>query len=155
MTSISMLPGRLLLVVDPPETRSRRGILYPDVEAVHAAAGRVLLHEPVDLEDLTGRRVIFQKWAGRPFDWGGTTFHVFREGAILATIEEGGKRMTKAELIEEVTKYLESTIPDGDVDFEEVPDVNEFIADLEVEDAEPGEEELEERKAADEPPKAS
>lgn len=38
--------------------------------------------------------------------------------------------MLKADLIKEVAGYLDKEIPDGDVDFDDVPDVNAFIEEL-------------------------
>jgi co-chaperonin GroES (HSP10) len=87
--NIRLLPGTLLVVLDPPTTRSPGGIEFPDVEHVHARTAYVLLHEPGGVidENLTRRRIIFHKWSERDFQWGGTTLTVLREPAVLAVFE--------------------------------------------------------------------
>ena len=85
---MNLLPGRLLIVKDPPEDR-KGSILYPDVEKIYAASGYVLLHERERLdEDLTHKRIIFQKRSARDFEWNGTTLSVLKEGTVLAIFDE-------------------------------------------------------------------
>jgi co-chaperonin GroES (HSP10) len=88
--NISLLPGHVLLIVDPPLTESKGGILFPDVEKVYACTGYVLLHEPLGIvdEDLTKKRIIFRKWSTRDFEWNGTTLTVVHEQNVLAILEE-------------------------------------------------------------------
>jgi len=89
MSSFLLLPGRLLINIEPPEDRTKSGLLYPSVEKVYASTAMVLHHDPHSLEEnLTGKRIIFQKWSSKDFEWNGTTLSVIREGNVQAIIEE-------------------------------------------------------------------
>lgn len=90
--------GKLILTRDPIE-RSHRGIggveiFYPDEGSTwkgeHRVAntGLVLLHSQSWLdENLTGKRIIFDKWAGVPWYLEGTEFYTIPERACLAVFE--------------------------------------------------------------------
>ena len=85
--NISLLPGTLLVAKDPDETQKGL-ILYPDVEKVVAVTGTVLMHERRAFdEDLTGKRIVLQKWSQRTLEIQGTTFWVVREAAVLMIVE--------------------------------------------------------------------
>jgi hypothetical protein len=43
--------------------------------------------------------------------------------------------MTRDQLISEVSDYLRSSVPEGEVDFDELPDVNEFMFELDDTDS--------------------
>jgi ABC-type amino acid transport substrate-binding protein len=85
--NISLLPGHLLVAKDPDETGTQY-IHFPDVEHVHACIGTVLMHERRSLEDLTGKRIVIQKWSERILELSGTKFWLIREAAVLMILEE-------------------------------------------------------------------
>jgi co-chaperonin GroES (HSP10) len=67
---IRPLYGHCLISPDPPSTESKGGILYPNRLQETAHTGFVHLHElapPWAEGPLTGKRVVFNKWAARPF----------------------------------------------------------------------------------------
>lgn len=87
--NITLLPGRVLIVPDPPETSNPKGvIIYPDVERKYASTARAYLHEPLGEEDFTGKRIIYVKWSGKPLTWKGIDFLIIKEEAVLGVIEE-------------------------------------------------------------------
>ncbi len=87
--TLSVLPGRLLVTRDPLEERTASGrIILPANERKVAATGFCHLHEPVGVENLTGKRIVFERWTWRTFTLDGHEFTIVREGAVLAVEDE-------------------------------------------------------------------
>jgi co-chaperonin GroES (HSP10) len=120
---ITLRPGTLLIAVDPPEDRTASGILYCDVEKVYASTGLVLLHEPSDVwtylakePSLTQRRIVFQKWSTRNFEWKGATLSVLKEATVLAVF--GETHMNREELKTEIVKWIDENYMDVTIDLD-------------------------------------
>lgn len=71
--NLTLFPGKVLVARDPMIARSHKGIWFSDREQKLAAEGLCVLHEPGSYWDfwggeapLTGRRITFVKFAGRP-----------------------------------------------------------------------------------------
>jgi len=134
--NITLLPGHLLVVKDPPTTESAGGIAYPDVETIYPTSAYVHIHEKGGeiAEDLTHRRIIFAKFAERDFEWKGTTFSVVAEAAVLAV---WSRRMNKEELKAEIGKFIDENVTEesGEVDLDEAgTDIANFIDELDGDD---------------------
>jgi co-chaperonin GroES (HSP10) len=86
-TTLTPLPYHLIVTLDEPETQVGR-IILPDTARKEATTALVHLHGPGALEDLTGRRVVLEKWNWRQFVLNEHTFHVVPEAAVLAVFEE-------------------------------------------------------------------
>lgn len=86
--SFHILPGHILLAPDPDEVR--RGVIwYSDRMARKSETGLVVQHAQAWLEeDLTGKRVLVEKWAWRPLQLQDTQFYVVDERSIYAVLEE-------------------------------------------------------------------
>lgn len=91
MTSLSLrlLPGRVLLRRDAPETAIGR-ILLPDTARKVSRTALCVLHEPStawhDI-DLTGHHVVYEEWSGKLSRLGNVVYYVVDESAILAILE--------------------------------------------------------------------
>src|SRR5689334_13544668 len=93
--------GKMIIVRDPIEdgvVLAGVKILYPDEgsswKGEHRVAntGLCLLHSPLRLdENLTGKRIIFDKWAGIPWRLEGTEFYTIPEMACLAVLDESAE----------------------------------------------------------------
>lgn len=90
MTKIRLLRGTLLLVRDPPET-STRGIVLPDIRHVTACTGKVLMHEPASLDDMTDVHVVYAKFSEKPFPLGRGMFTI-TEDSVMAVLESAERQ---------------------------------------------------------------
>src|SRR5262245_52394026 len=112
-THIRVLPGRLIVLPDQ-DLKMHRGILHlPEQRAQPARTGVVILHNPAREEDFTNKRVVFDRWSGRPFklirNEQVAEFVLVHETAVLAVIEKE-RKMTREDLIAEYTKRINDTI---------------------------------------------
>lgn len=87
--------GHCLISPDPDYKQSPGGIIYPKSLQGKAKTGFVHLHTPSsawDEVDLTGRRVVFDRWSSRPFtlqlEDKQHEFGVVSQWAILGVFEE-------------------------------------------------------------------
>jgi co-chaperonin GroES (HSP10) len=86
---LQLLPGRVLLKLDPDETRIGR-IYLPDNERKRSATAVCIAHEPSSSwreADMTGLHVAYEKWSGKPVVLAGVTYYTISETAILAVLE--------------------------------------------------------------------
>lgn len=87
---LRLLPGKALLRLDPDEDRV--GLIYvPDVSRKRSGTARCIWHEPStswEEDSCAGKRVVYEKWAGKPVTFAGVEYYIVDEGAILATLEE-------------------------------------------------------------------
>lgn len=92
MAEFHLLPGTLLIERDPDEVKIGL-ILLPDIERKRASTARCIHHEPSmawddpDVADLTGYRLVIDKWIGRPLPLPGCRYVVIPERAVLAVWE--------------------------------------------------------------------
>jgi hypothetical protein len=86
---IRLIRGTLLIVRDPPET-STRGIVLPDIRHVTACTGKVLMHEPVGLEDMTDAHVVYAKHSEKSFPLGESMFTI-TEDSVMAVLDSADK----------------------------------------------------------------
>lgn len=116
MSDVVMLPGRLLILEEPPIDRTASGrILFPDVERITASCAFVLLHTQKALErNMTSRRIVFSKHSGKTLELKGTKLRVIREGAVLAYFLKE-RHMEKNQIAERVADYIKS-LPGDDLD---------------------------------------
>jgi len=69
-------------------------MIMPSDLVVTAATGYVPLHEPsnwwlfIKEEDLTGKRIVFDKWSPNAFTWEGVECWLLSEAAVLAVFEK-------------------------------------------------------------------
>ena len=93
MAEFHLLPGKLLIERDPDEVKIGL-ILLPDIERKRASTARCILHEPSwawdepEWPDLTGKRLVIDKWVGKPLPLSGCTYVVIPERAVLALVED-------------------------------------------------------------------
>ena len=103
--NLYLLPGFALVSRDPIETQSHGGIHYPDKSHKVASTGICHLHSPGDYwynwywysqhqdedADVTSKRILFEKWAGRPLVLEDHEFWVIPEESILGICVELGE----------------------------------------------------------------
>lgn len=110
------LPGRLLMSFDEPISKSKFGLIIPSTAQRLAKTGFVHLHEPLAVEDLNNKRVIVDRWAGRPFpvvvNGKEFQFYCLPESCVLAVIEEE-KKMTRDELKSELCDLVDAIVDDN------------------------------------------
>lgn len=93
----------------------------------------MILHNPAREEDFTNKRVVFDRWSGRPFklirNEQVAEFVLVHETAVLAVIEKE-RKMTREDLIAEYTKRINDTIENSrelnDDDVDKLNDVCDF-----------------------------
>lgn len=86
--------GYCLVSFDNDPQPAKFGVIVPDQLKRKARTCFVHLHEPTRAfaEDLTGRKVLVDRWAGRPFTvvWNGKqyNFYCISQWAVLAVFNE-------------------------------------------------------------------
>lgn len=88
-------PGYCFITTDPDIERSLGGIWYPKQLQGKAKTGLVLLHcisSSWDEVDLTNKKVVFDRWAGKPFklkwsDGKEYTFVSVSQWSVLGIVE--------------------------------------------------------------------
>lgn len=87
--TFTILSGHLLVAPDPDIVHKGR-IHFPDNMHKKSETGLVVQHQPWGLdEDLTGERVLFEKWSWRELSLGGFTFYLIKEESVFAVLERG------------------------------------------------------------------
>jgi co-chaperonin GroES (HSP10) len=88
-TTFRCRPGHLLVAPDPDVIR--KGIIwFSDNMHKKAETGICVQHDPDLLdEDLTGKRVLVEKWAWKRIVLNQTTFYIVGERSVFAVLEEG------------------------------------------------------------------
>jgi co-chaperonin GroES (HSP10) len=88
--NFQVLSGKILLAPDPDLAWSKGGIFFPDSMKKKAESGLCVQHQPLILEeDLTGRRLLVEKWLWTEIELEGQPFLILDERSVFAVLETG------------------------------------------------------------------